>query len=1168
MKKSFFACLSVLAVSGVLLAQNSQQVQSDLNFGMELYKNKMYDLAGEQFTKFLQEYPTASSAGQARYYLALSQQHLKEFADAAKNFQAFAVQYPNDPSAPDGWIQAGECFAEVKDYSNAALSFERLQVFYTKDPRAPGALIRSAMYFEMAGDTTRAENSLVNVVENYSSSPGYFTAMLELGDLYLVHGQLDKAENQYKALISSGNDSVRVKGMVALGRLDRMRGQSRRAERYFDDAAQLNIMPQSLDALLESIELDQDAGNFSLAKQRAGEIDATTLTPGQKEKLDFVMAYSQVGEGNLDSVRDEMDGLASLPAPYRLKLARLFNSKGDFTDGLAMLRNIPPADASPDVLELYAELAFNAGDVGIADSVLVQSVQRANPPSGKSVVRLLTVEDEYLHDPTGMRETFYKYESVLKQMPDAYLYYKARVDGGSRDYSGAIEVFQQLLRDYPESNYAGVADSVSTYLTDFKSIDYRKAIGSIADILLEQSTDREGALLHLGNLYGSALKDYGKAADVYRRLATVATGDTQRIAEYLLAGSLDRMEDGSVGENTRSYSIYQKLASDSSNDSIAERSLARVIELQAESGDSLAAENSALNFLTRFPNSALASKVYMTLARVLFNTGAYRQAIAQAQLSGNSPQAALLISRSQIALSLVPDADSTIQKLISSDPPKKQLLDAQLLYTKILRMLNQDPGSEYLAILNELVPSTYKDSVETRFGDYLYSLGLYDSAYTIYASIGTEALWNRVPTSALYKMAYCRLKAGKIQQAKELFSEVLTRSKDPNEIADSYLQLGNIYNSLGDRQMSASFFEKAGTNNLDAMVNAANTYFKVKDYQDAAQVYKKILASAPSDTMQAFASAKLIEIDYETNDIVTADAAAAKFQKDYPNAPRAYPAAFLISEAKYLIQNKKYNEAQRLLDRVKSAYKNTPSYTSALLQEARIEIGIGEIEKAQARLADLLKKYPNCADAPEAHLELGNIYFAKQKYQVAVNELRTVYADSADVDRQVLRDAMARLITSYESAGQYAGALDVDRRFIEMFPDDPTIMDKKIQVGILYEELQYFDQALTTFQALTKQAGAQHQAELHYYIGAIYNDMGNYQMAILEFLKVPYLTKGNPVIDWAAQAYYMAGKCYEKLNKPNDAIAMYEKIVHKPNTDPNYIAGAEREIKRVQALLK
>ncbi|MCL5020535.1 MAG: tetratricopeptide repeat protein, partial [Bacteroidetes bacterium] len=205
--------------------------------------------------------------------------------------------------------------------------------------------------------------------------------------------------------------------------------------------------------------------------------------------------------------------------------------------------------------------------------------------------------------------------------------------------------------------------------------------------------------------------------------------------------------------------------------------------------------------------------------------------------------------------------------------------------------------------------------------------------------------------------------------------------------------------------------------------------------------------------------------------------------------------------------------------------------------------------------------------APEAHLELGNIYFAQQKYQEASDNFRAVYLDSL-AERDVMRDAMSRLISSYESLGMYDGALDITRKFIKMFPEDKSIMDKMIQVGILYEELRYFDQALLTFQSLAKQANRDYQAELHYYIGAIYDDKGEYANAILEFLKVPYLVKPNPVVDWAAQAYYMAGKCYEKLNKPNEAIAMYQKIVDKPNTDPTFVAGAEREINRVKALLK
>ncbi len=1174
LKRLIFVHIALLAFAATAFSQaqnpvaGNNQVQSDFNFGMELYKNKMYDLAEEQFTKFLQEYPTASSAGQARFYLAKSQLQLREFAKAAQSFQAFAVQYPTDPSAPDGWMNAGESFAKAKDYSNAALSFERLQVFFPKDVRAAVALIDAAKYFEMAGDTARAENSLVTVAEDYSSSASYPAATLELGNLYLSRRELDKAESQFKILVSSGNDSVRVMGMVALGRLEKNRGRTRQAEQFFDDAAQLNIIPQSLDALLESIEMDLNAGNFSMATQRAGQIDITALTKEQKEELEFINAYAEIGEGNVDSVRSEMGGLATLPPHYRIKLAEILNTKSDYSDGLSMLSNFPESETNGKVLDVYADLAFNAGKIRLADSVLTRYLDFSTSPSSRIVVELLTVEDKYFHDPARMRETFYKYESALKQRPDAYLYYKARTDQASGDYAAAADEFREVVRDYPESDYSSAADSISNYLQDFKNIDYRNAIVDIANVLLEQSVGKEGALLQLGQLYGNTLKDYSKAADVYRRLVTEATGDTERVAEYLLANALDKVNDGPPGENSNSYSIYQKLASDTSEDSIAAGSLLRLVQMQAASGDSLAAENTALNFLKRFPDSRRAPEVYLTLAGVLYNTGAYHQAIAQAQMSGSSPEAVLLSARAEIAIDSTDAARATLLNLISSIPPKKYLLEAQNLYISLLKKSNQDAGPEYLSMLTGLVPSAYKDSVEVNFGNYLYSEGLYDSAYTVYGAVGSEALWDKIPTYAIYRMAYCKLKAGDLQRAKGLFGEVIASSNDPAVVADSYVQLGNIYDTLGDKEMSASFLEKAGTNNVDALVTAAATYFKVEDYQDAAQVYRKILKSATSDTLQALAAARLIQIDYRTNDIAGADAAAAKFRVDYPDAPKEYPALFLVEKAKYLIQNKNYDEAQRLLDIVKSRYKDTSSYTTALLEEARISVELGAIEKAQSKLVDLLKKYPNSADAPEAHLELGNIYYAQQKYQEAINNLRPVYADSATADRKILRDAMSRLISAYESAGQYAGALDVDRRFIAMFPDDPSIMDKKIKVGILYEELRYFEQALLTFKGLVNQVGAQHQAELHYYIGAIYDDMGNYTDAILEFLKVPYLTTSNPVIDWAAQAYYMAGQCYEKLNKPNEAIAMYEKIVHKPNTDPNFVAGAEREIKRVKALLK
>ncbi len=1159
----------MLMLSPVLFAQESQ-VSSDLQFGMELYKNKMYDLAEEQFSKFLQQYPASPSASQARYYLAMSQHQEGKFSSAAANFQAFAVQYPNDPLAPTAWLSAGESFARVKEYSNAGLAFERLRVFYPQDIHAPGALLKAAKYFVLAGDTSRAENSLLTVVQNYASTSTYFDATLQLGNLYFDSGELLKAENQFRSLLTSNNDSVRVMGLLALGKLNKMRGMTRQAQEYLREAAKLNISPQSSDALLEIIEMDLEAGDFSSARQEAVQIDTSGLTASQKDRLVYEKAYSEVALGDTLSFTNRFAGIMILPAGYKIRLADFLLTRLMYSDGIALLGGLPPGYVTRQTLNLYAELAFKAGRMNLADSLLSLSIERSRNPESGSVIELLNIESKYLRNEETVRRTFSRYQDALRGRPDAFLYYEAQTEEGNGNYSDALRDLREISTDYPWSDYAFSADSISEYISNFKNIDYKAAIVGLANVISGQalsSGSRSAALLQLGNLFKNELKDYRKAAEIYKNLASIATGDTERIAEFLLAGTLDKISGSGSGENSSAYPIYQKLASGLTNDSIAERSLFRLVELQDASADSIQAESSALSFLKRFPNSQYAPEAYYLLAKNLYNVGAYHEAIAQATLAGSLPEAQLILARSEIALDSLSDARLTLQSFFSSQPGKKYMIPGQLLYAHLLAEMNTDAGHAYSQLLAEVGPSDFKDHIAAQFADYLYSSGRYDSAYSMYASIGADQLWHTTDPAILYRMAYCKLKAGNLTKAEDLFQEVATSSADSSQVSDSYYQLGQIYASLGDKRMSASFFEKAGSNDMNALLNAGDIYFKAGDYADAKQVYQKILNGSSVDTLSAFAAARLVDMDYLTGNVKEGDLKAASFRRTYPGAGDRYLARFLVDKAEYLIRNKGYAEARRLLDRVKSDYGRTPSYPTALLDEARIYVEAGNLAKGEEKLKDLLKKYPSSPASSEAHLELGNIYYAQQKYQDAIDNFRPIYLDSL-ADRSVLRDAMSRLISSYESVGMYDGALEVDRKFIAMFPDDPSVMDKKIQVGILYEEMRYYDQALLTFQNLVKQVSRDHQAELHYYIGAIYDDKGEYADAILEFLKVPYLVQPNPVVDWAAQAYYMAGKCYEKLNKPNEAIAMYQKIINKPNTDATFIAGAEREIKRVKALLK
>jgi len=1175
--------MSAFAASAFAQTENpvvgNTQVDSDLKFGLELFKNKMYDLAEEQFNKFLQEYPTSPSASQAHYYLAMSQFEQKKFTAASSNFQNFAMQYSSDPLAPTAWVNAGESYAKDGDYANAALSYERLQVFYPKDNRAASSLSSAAKYFELSGDTSRAEISLLTLEQEYPTSPGYFKATLQLGNLYFSSGQELKAEDQFKALLSSDNDSVRVMGLVALGRLNRLRGMSVQAGKYFDDAIRMNINPQSTDALLERIELEMDAGNFSSALKSADQIDVDGLTADEKDRLEFEKSYALLATGDDAAFKDISGKLKSLLPEYKLKIADLLQTRKKYSEGLTVLKGFPSKETNERVLNLYAELAFKAKRMKIADSLLTILIQRMRTPDVKYVVKLVDIESKYLKDTELARRTFYQYQNILKDRPDAFLYYAACFDESDANYEDAIDNYRKLLTSYPESDYADAADSASNYVSTFKNIDYKNAVAGLAAIVSEQAiSPNAGTLFEIGDLFENDLKDYRKAEDIFRRIISISTGDTQRAAQYLLANVLEKVSTAKEDEKSEPYSIYEKLSLSPENDSVAENSLFKVIEMQIESRDSAGAGDSAASFLKRFPNSVHVPEVNCILAKTFYGSADYHEAIVQAELVQSDPfgdgtlaDAQLVIARSEMAIDSLDAGKTILENFFNSQPPKKYLLKGQLLYAELLKKMNLDAGDAYLSVLDELQPSAYKEKVKLQFADYLYSTEKYDTACSTYQTIGDDEPWQTISPDILYKMAYCKLRSGNLNGAKDLFGEVVTGSANTplddsarREVTDSYYQLGKIYESLGDKRMSAAFFEKFG--DIVALANAAETYLKLGDYDNAAQLYKKILSTAV-DTLRAFSAARLIEIDYKTDEIKSADAAAAKFKKNYPGKDDKYLAQFLVDKAEYLIRNKQYEEAQKLLDKVGSDYDGTAAYPVSILDGARILVELGDLVKAQDKLTELLKKFPNSGAASAARLELGDIYYAQEKYQDAINIFRAIYFDSLS-DGDLLRDAMSRLISSYESAGQYDGALDVARKFISKYPDDESIMDMKIKVGILYEELKYFDQALLTFQNLAKEAGRDYQAELHYYMGAIYNDKGDYANAILEFLKVPYLVSKGAVIDWAAQSYYMAGKCYEQMNKPNDAIAMYQKIIDKPHTDKQFVDGAQREIDRVKALLK
>jgi tetratricopeptide (TPR) repeat protein len=215
----------------------------------------------------------------------------------------------------------------------------------------------------------------------------------------------------------------------------------------------------------------------------------------------------------------------------------------------------------------------------------------------------------------------------------------------------------------------------------------------------------------------------------------------------------------------------------------------------------------------------------------------------------------------------------------------------------------------------------------------------------------------------------------------------------------------------------------------------------------------------------------------------------------------------------------------------------------------------------------IITNYPNHTVTPRARLSLGNVHYNAERWEPAVQQYRTIL-ENEQTAPDLVPFAMNNLILAYKELSLFDAALDLTRKFIERFPNDASLLSKRIDMGVLYQRLGYYDQSVFHLQGLLENADPDTEAELRYYIGEAYYYKGDHQQAILEFLKVPYLVTRRTSVDWVATSFYMAGQSYEKMSRFDQAISMYQQIIERPNIDAQFKAAAQKEIDRVNSLVR
>ena len=129
---------------------------------------------------------------------------------------------------------------------------------------------------------------------------------------------------------------------------------------------------------------------------------------------------------------------------------------------------------------------------------------------------------------------------------------------------------------------------------------------------------------------------------------------------------------------------------------------------------------------------------------------------------------------------------------------------------------------------------------------------------------------------------------------------------------------------------------------------------------------------------------------------------------------------------------------------------------------------------------------------------------------------------------------------------------------INDYPNTTTVDVQKLSIGIFFQDIKLYDLALKAFTQVWKfTEDPEIKLEAQYYIGETYSDSGDFQQAILEFLKVTYMGF-SPKNIWVATARFKIAEIYESLGEWQKACKIYQELYNDFGNDKRGLAAKER----------
>lgn len=930
----------------------------------------LYDLAIEEYLRFLETNPDHPDSATARYGLGVAffrSNKLPESADAlapleGKEGFAFAVEVA---------VLLGQCRLAAGDFAGAAESFQKVERKQRSHALADDATSQLIEALFRANDAAGAAKAADRFVTNWPDSPQldralYFggLASFKLGDHaasarrfaevcekrpdspFAAHSELllaqslqamskSQAAGAYRKVLSRGNSPYRDEAALGLAAILRREGDFKGAADLLVPLADKDSkapLSREAAALLAHVRFDQGdyAAALELFDWTKGAADAQYWCAKCKLRLN----RPDDAAGDIKAAIDESPS-SPLLAEMWYDLAVAQHRSGDRKAAARSLKTFRERFANhelmPMALQLSAAVAHESGEYQRSLEFCATFLAKEQESPIRASVQFLVGENEFL---LGR-------------------------------YAKAIDSFRKFLADFPADDRAPVA-KYRLGMSLYQRQSYDEAYAVLGPLQKEKGAPSFSALrLAIGDI--EFRRGEWRAAREHFD-AYLASGDDRAATdEALLKAGLCEARLGRLDAAAARFST--------------------IIEKHAQSPHALQARferGQAYLLRKEYPKAAADLEEVVTAdADSPFAAPARRHLAAIAAQQGDYSAAARGFEEWADSAKGDDKAEAFYQQGVAL-AASKDAKAAQRVFQKVIRQHAKSPRA---------------DAARAQLILLLARANQCDEATGLFEKLNTKAVDPPLLRSAEYERAWCLKTGGRVEEAAKAFRALIEESDGDAVAAHAMVDLaeleagGGRYEEAARWLTSCQKIESAGTVELapalreQALYKLGIAHFKLNDFSRAAEVLGRFEQTFVKSDLLPSATYFRGESLYHTGDFAAAADCFDRVAAGRKEGDETEAALLRAGECRAKLQQWAKSESAfaSFLDRFKLHE-----------QWYQAEFGLGWARENQSQYSDAVKCYRRVVErhqgptAARAQFQIGQCLFAEKKLNEAVAELLKV----------------------------------------------------------------------------------------------------------------------------------------------------------------------------------